>query len=92
MFSGEGEKIKFLREIDPTIKNVEFWMGDVEEMMRLSVRHVLQNSVYDYERTPRVEWVKGHPGQCVLNGSQIHWTKEVENAINTKTIETYYEK
>jgi dynein heavy chain len=44
-------------------------MGDVEKMMCNSVRHVLQNSIEDYTERPRTEWVKVHPGQCVLNGS-----------------------
>jgi len=92
MFSGEGENIKFLKEINPVQKNVEFWMGDVEEMMKLSVRSVLQNSIYDYTQKPRVEWVVSHPGQCVLNGSQVHWTKEVEDAIKAGKIPEYYEK
>lgn len=30
MHSAEGEKIDFLRKIDPKDRNVEFWMGDVE--------------------------------------------------------------
>ena len=29
----------------------------------------------------RNDWVLVHPGQCVLNGSQVHWTSEVEIAI-----------
>ena len=30
MFSGEGEKINFIKKIDPKEKQVEYWMGDVE--------------------------------------------------------------
>jgi len=33
MFSGEGEKINFVKKIDPKDRNVEYWMGDVEKMM-----------------------------------------------------------
>lgn len=81
MFSAEGEKIKFTKVLDPNKKNVEDWMGEVEDMMKASVRAALLNSVNDYPQRPRHEWVVNHPGQCVLNGSQIHWTKEVEAAI-----------
>ena len=49
--------------------------------MKLSVRHVLLNSIQDYQKRPRNDWVLIHPGQCVLNGSQVHWTTEVETAI-----------
>jgi hypothetical protein len=33
MYSGEGEKVNFVKKIDPKERNVEFWMGDVEKMM-----------------------------------------------------------
>jgi len=69
MYSGEGEKIDFVKKIDPKDRNVEFWMGDVEKMMVASVRNVLELSVIDYKAKPRNDWILCHPGQCVLNGS-----------------------
>jgi dynein heavy chain len=83
MYSGEGEKINFVKKIDPKDRNVEYWMGDVEKMMQMSVRNVLLRSVEDYLVRSRNEWILNHPGQCVLNGSQVHWTSEVEQALNT---------
>ena len=56
-------------------------MGDVERMMTTSVRNVLYISVVDYKERPRNDWIINHPGQCILNGSQVHWTAEVEQAI-----------
>lgn len=50
-------------------------------MMFRSVRHVLKNSVDDYLVKERTDWILVHPGQCVLNGSQVHWTSEVEEAM-----------
>ena len=38
MFSAEKEKINFKEIVDPNAKNVEDWMGEVEDMMRQSVR------------------------------------------------------
>ena len=94
MYSAENERIPFVKNIDTNNKNVEFWMGDLEEMMKISVRHVLHNSVEDYAKTPRGTWVLNHPGQCVLNGSQVHWTKEVETAITEGlgAVKAYFEK
>lgn len=57
MFSGEGEKINFVKKIDPKDRNVEYWMGDVEKMMQLSVRNVLIKSIEDYIQRPRNDWV-----------------------------------
>lgn len=48
MFSTEKEKVNFVEKVDPNKKNVEDWMGEVEEMMKLSVRAALLNSVTDY--------------------------------------------
>ena len=45
MFSAEGEKVLFEKPVDPNTKNVEYWMGDVEEMMKKSVRHALLISI-----------------------------------------------
>jgi dynein heavy chain len=62
MMSGEGEKIPYVKKVDPKDRNVEYWMGDVEKMMQLSVREVLLNSIEDYPTKPRTEWVLQHPG------------------------------
>lgn len=43
MYSGENEKVKFVKPIDPINKNVEDWMGEVEDMMKASVRKALDN-------------------------------------------------
>lgn len=87
MFSAEGENVQFVKKIDPRDRNVENWMGDVEKMMVTSVRAAFLHSVEDYKTKPRIQWVLEHPGQCVLNGSQIHWTAEVEESIKTKGVQ-----
>jgi len=84
MISAEAEQVDFVKKIDPKDRNVEYWMGDVEKMMTTSVRHVLLHSVEDYTERPRTEWVKNHPGMCVLNGSQVHWTSDVDLAIRER--------
>ena len=94
MMSGEKEKIEFMNPIDPRDKKVEDWMGEVERMMFMSVRMVLFNSIVDYEETARPEWILKHPGQCVLNGSQVHWTANLEKACKEngqKGIKDFYD-
>lgn len=92
MYSAEQEKIDFVTEIDPVNKNVEDWMTEVEKMMKCSVRHALKHSIDDYLTRKRTEWVNAHPGMCVLNGSQIVWTYEVENALKENNVKEYWEK
>lgn len=50
MFSAEKERVDFVKVLDPNGKNVEDWMNEVEEMMCLSVRHSLMNSISDYPK------------------------------------------
>ncbi len=86
MFSAEKEKVMFINLLDPNNKNVEDWMGELEDMMKNSVRAALLHSIQSYPEPSRTTWVRSNPGQCVLNGSQVHWTSEVENAINDKGV------
>ena len=62
MFSGEKEKIEFTDVVDPREKPVEFWMGEVENMMYKSIKHALKHSVDDYVKKSRQEWILIHPG------------------------------
>ena len=41
-------------------------------------------SIVDYMETKRTDWMQIWPGQCVLNCSQVHWTKETEDAMRTE--------
>ena len=38
MLSAENEKVPFVKAVDPNNKNVEDWMGELEDMMKSSVR------------------------------------------------------
>jgi len=40
----------------------------------------------------RVDWVKKMFGQCVLNGTQVWWTKESEEAIQANNLPKYFDK
>ncbi len=91
MYSIEGERINFSRKVEPKDRGVEFWMGDVERMMITSVKDVLKYSIFDYLVRDRNEWILNHPGQCVLNGSQVQWTADVEKAISTKGVDGVHE-
>ena len=53
MFSAEHERIAFTRIVDPKNKNVEDWMTEVEEQMKLSVRASLLHSMLEYVKVPR---------------------------------------
>jgi dynein heavy chain len=90
MLSAEKERIPFDKVIDPKGKNVEDWMTEVEEQMKLSVRTVLLQAIRDYKTMKREDWILEHAGQCVLNGSQVHWTAEVEQSIKAAQVHNYF--
>uniref|UniRef100_A0A0G4F0A6 Dynein heavy chain 1, axonemal n=1 Tax=Chromera velia CCMP2878 TaxID=1169474 RepID=A0A0G4F0A6_9ALVE len=91
MYSGEGEKVPFVTPVQTKEKNVEIWMTDTENAMKMGIREVLDKSIQDYPTKPRRKWVLCHPGQCVLNGSQVHWTSEVEEAIDGHEVKKYFD-
>ena len=49
------------------------------------LRSVLRTGALQrYVERSRPEWIQNWPGMCVLNGSQLHWTRLMEDALNTK--------
>jgi dynein heavy chain len=81
VISPEKESIALVKRVDPKDRGVEFWMSELEKQMLLSVREALKIGIKTYDEVPRVQWVKEHAGQIVLNGSQVFWTKDVEKGM-----------
>lgn len=48
MFSGEGEMVPFCEVLYPT-GNVEDWLLEVERVMRLSLKRIIEESLKDYK-------------------------------------------
>jgi dynein heavy chain len=83
MYSPEGENVPFIKAVDPKGKNIENWMVEVKDAMISSIRDSMLKAVLDYPTRPRTEWMQKWAAQCVLNGSQTHWTREVEEHLKT---------
>ena len=56
-------------------------MVEIEERMRSSLRFQMLSAIQDYLVTKRTDWMQAWPGMIVLNGSQVHWTREIEEAM-----------
>ncbi|CDJ34396.1 uncharacterized protein EMH_0001030 [Eimeria mitis] len=91
MFSAEGERMAFVKGLITAGRGVETWMQDLEQIMKLSVRESLHKAILDYPTSERTTWATKHAGQCVLNGSQAHWTALVEDAIQTGQLKSFME-
>ena len=86
IISPEGEEVMLKEILDPVEKSVEYWMLELEAMMRDSVKEVMKLAIEDYLVTPRPKWMQKWPSMCVLNGSQMHWTSEMENLFANEGI------
>ncbi|XP_043934432.1 dynein axonemal heavy chain 12 [Protopterus annectens] len=85
MYSSEGEQVELIQLISTSEARgaVEKWLVQVEDVMLRSVRDVINQSRMAYPETPRKEWVRRWPGQVVLCVSQMYWTSEVTEAIQS---------
>ncbi|KXS11241.1 hypothetical protein M427DRAFT_505508 [Gonapodya prolifera JEL478] len=83
MCSQENEKVKLKEVIEPAQAKgaVEKWLLQVEKVMQSSVHEQITLALKAYAETPREKWVLEWPGQVVICGSQVYWTKEVTEMI-----------
>jgi dynein heavy chain, axonemal len=84
MISEEGEEVTCKELVDPKGKNVEHWMTELERQMCVTIKHEMYKGIIEYPTIKRTDWIQKHPAMCVLNGSQLHWTREIEEGIRTK--------
>ena len=82
-----GEVVMFREPVNPTTRNVEYWMGSIEWQMKQAVKWEINRSVNAYQGMDRIDWIMTFVGQTVLNGSQVHWTAEVEEAVKSEGVE-----
>lgn len=70
MVSAEGEEVEFDTKVDVNEGdkkgNVEKWMLEIESVMRKSLRRIMRDSVLDYAKSKRTDWVTSWPGQVTL--------------------------
>ncbi|CAB3982986.1 dynein heavy chain 12, axonemal-like, partial [Paramuricea clavata] len=85
MFSSEGEKVPFSETISTSEARgaVEKWLLQVQDVMLISIRDIIEKSVQAYAIEERRHWVTEWPGQVVICVSQIYWTSEVHEAIRS---------
>ncbi|KAL4494234.1 hypothetical protein ABPG73_018753, partial [Tetrahymena malaccensis] len=84
MISAESENVKFNSKINVNEGdkkgNVEKWLGEIEHMMRSTLKNITKSAMID-ESTARNDWVQKWAGQVVLAVNMVRWTRGAENAI-----------
>lgn len=91
MLSNLKEAVALKDQVPIAGKNVEVWMKDLENSMFATVKNCMDKAIVAYAKSPREEWVFDHPGQCITHASQLHWTSQVEEALNKQAVEDYIE-
>lgn len=86
MNSSMDESLMFVEEVDPNleggqVRNVEIWLSEVEDQMRITLKHYYENSLEAFDESKKAEWVLSWPSQIVLAAGQTFWTSEVEESI-----------
>lgn len=62
---------------------VECWLLRVERALKQALHSITRESLAAYVTTPRHQWILQWPGQTVLAGSQVHWTRQVTDTIQS---------
>ena len=92
MVSPEKETVDFVEKIYPT-GSVEVWMGVIEQMMRLSVRHATEVAMEEYPNVVRGQFVLSHSSMVVIAVTQTFWTRGIEAGLNEGVgVQDYYNK
>lgn len=58
-------------------------MLEVEGAIKRTMHSIAREALTAYPKTARTTWILQWPGQLVLNGSQVFWTREVTDAIQS---------
>eukprot|EP00670_Eutreptiella_braarudii_P009176 CAMPEP_0174308690 /NCGR_PEP_ID=MMETSP0810-20121108/1920_1 /TAXON_ID=73025 ORGANISM="Eutreptiella gymnastica-like, Strain CCMP1594" /NCGR_SAMPLE_ID=MMETSP0810 /ASSEMBLY_ACC=CAM_ASM_000659 /LENGTH=1420 /DNA_ID=CAMNT_0015416091 /DNA_START=64 /DNA_END=4323 /DNA_ORIENTATION=- len=80
MVSGMGEDIPLKEKLLPR-KNVENWLGDIETMMRRTIREQIEIGIKECPNYSRRDFVMKFPGQIIVVASQTFWTQSCEKAL-----------
>ncbi|KZC03876.1 Dynein heavy chain 1, axonemal [Dufourea novaeangliae] len=91
MYSAEGEEVIFRPSMYPE-RTVEYWLSDLERVMRNTIREIIREALSVVETTPRKEWVYMWPGQVTLCCGQTYWTAHVEQGIRGNALRSYYKE
>lgn len=90
MFSPEGERIPLGKNLKAR-GNVEDWLTQVENHMRVSLQKLMKVGLLDYSKKPRKNWVLDHPGQVVATVAQICWAEATERSILDHSLPSWFE-
>ena len=85
MHAAKGEVVVLDEPVDPekgkNKGNVECWLLELEHMQWRTLKTQTELCLDDYRASPRSDWTLKWPQQCILGGSSVYWTIEVNDVI-----------
>lgn len=83
MLSAEKEYVEWTEPVYAR-GNVEFWLGNIEAMMRKTLFDIAKSRRENYpeDGRQRDEWLFSNCAQCIIVVDQCMWTAGVTEAIN----------
>ena len=89
--SSTGENLKFYEPVLPR-KNIENWLGEVESMMKRSIRHLIEEGLALAQTMKRDEFIFQSSGQVAGVVLQAYWTSDCERHLSEDgSLEPYIE-
>ena len=83
MISPENEKVAFTIEVNVVEGekngNVEKWLKEIEEVMRITLKKIGVNAIQD--KSKRIERIFKYPAMTALMDNMVYWTRETEIVI-----------
>ncbi|PRP87942.1 putative dynein heavy chain [Planoprotostelium fungivorum] len=87
MSSNEGEKVPLTEEVVVIGKELERWLLDLQNTMKLTLRKILSRAVMSYGKMKYDLWVFGWPAQAMLAANQILFTQSVTEILRQGDIQ-----
>jgi dynein heavy chain len=80
MHSGDGEYVPFA---NPVVVEgpVEIWLGDIENMMIVSLRKLLGGCLGNMKKSKKDKWLKEWAGMLLITSGLIQWTADCTIAL-----------
>ncbi|KAJ9446655.1 Dynein-1-beta heavy chain [Diplonema papillatum] len=78
--SNTGEKIQFKEPVLPR-KNIENWLGEVEAMMKKTIRHEVEQALPNATTMSRADFIFSVAGQIAGVVLQAYWTSDCERYL-----------
>ncbi|KAG4103981.1 dynein heavy chain and region D6 of dynein motor-domain-containing protein [Neocallimastix lanati (nom. inval.)] len=80
MYSADGEYVQF-SNIVVLEGPVEYWLLEVESMMRTTLHKLLYQCLISIEKMKKDKWFKTWPGQMLITAGLINWTMECSKSL-----------